>query len=176
MQKNAPSFTIDVKVSAGIFRRFALFNVFIKQRRWIAPSIFAGIMTTFASIAIIAKSNSNQAMLLSCVLLAVGISLPLVYFCSYLVSVNTQIKRMKLSASPRYAYTLSLDPVNFVAIINAMSHVYPWGDIHAVYKRNDCTYIYVSPEQAYLLPNDQLDTESLWKMLDRVVPSHILHS
>lgn len=168
------SFTIDVHVSSSIFRRFALFDVFIKRRRWISPAIFACIMTTFAGIALIARTHTNQAILLSFVLLAVGLILPLVYFCSYLVSVNTQIKRMKLSAQPRYAYTLSLDPGNLVAVISSKSKVYPWSDIDGVYKRSDCIYIYASPAQAYLLPRDQLDSDAVWNMLQAVLPAHVL--
>jgi len=174
--KNKNSFTIDVHVSSGVFRRFALFDVFIKRRRWISPTIFACIMTAFACIALIARTHTNQAILLSFVLLAVGIVLPLIYFCSYLVSVNTQIKRMQLSEHSRYAYTLSLDPDNLVAVIDTKSNVYPWSDIDAVYKRSDCIYIYVLPGQAYLLPNNQVDSELLWNMLQKAIPSHVLHT
>ena len=175
MRKTDIALKIDVTVTASIFRRFALFNAFIKQRRWISPVIFACLMTGFACIAIIAKDRSNQAMLLFYVLLSIGFLLPLVYVFGYLISVNTQIKAMKLSASPRYVYTLSLDLNSIEAVVNEARQVYSWRDIHAVYKKNDCTYLYVSPQRAFLLPNDHPDTEALWEMLRKAVPPRALH-
>lgn len=173
MQTTNNCFKIDVKVSARVFRKFALFNVFVKQRRWISPSIFFCIMTSFALLAFFTKGTSDQALLLIAVLFSVGLLLPVVYFCSYFLSVNTQIKKMNLT-EPRYAYTLTLTSQAFSAMLNDEKTIYQWSEIHAVYKKPHCIYLYVSPQRAYLLPADQVDSDALWDMLKEVVPASSL--
>jgi len=167
---------VDVKVSAKLFRRFALFDAFVRQRRWVSPTVFAGIFFFFALLAFLLRSRAEQAVLLACVLLGVGVVLPCVYFFSYLLSVRTQIVKMKL-ARPRTAYTLLIGPEGLEATVGKNNRLFPWAQMHAAYRRADCTYLYVSAKQGFLLPHDQIaeGPDALWRLLSAFMPPAALH-
>ncbi len=167
---------IDVRISKKIFRNFALFDAFCRQKRWVSPAVFAGIFFAFSLISYLARFRNDQALLLAGVLLSVGIVLPCVYFFSYLLSIKTQSDRMKLD-KPRLAYSLSAD-TNGLGITMAKENQYiAWEQIYAVYRRKNCTYLYLSPGQAFLLPHAQIadGVDTLWALLRNVVPVSHLH-
>ena len=167
---------IDVRISKKIFRNFALFDAFCRQKKWVSPVLFAGIFFAFSLISYFARFQNDQAILLTSVLLSVGIVLPCVYFFSYLLSIKAQSDRMKLD-TPRHAYSLSADSDGLeITMAKETQHV-AWEQIYAVYRRKNCTYLYVSPGQAFLLPHEQIPdgAETLWTLLRNVVPVSHLH-
>jgi len=167
---------VTVRLNAKLFRRFALFDAFIRRRRWVSPSVFAGIFAGFALIAFLLRYRAEQAVLLACVLLGVGVVLPAVYFFSYLLSVRAQIQAMKLT-KPRAAYILQLDETGLTATVSQRKKLFPWEQMHAAYRRKNCTYLYVSPAQGFLLPHEQLEAgpDALWALLAEHMPPSALH-
>ena len=50
--------TVHVRMDARIFRRFALFDTFIRQRKWKAPVLFLAIFVAFSAVAFASGSAS----------------------------------------------------------------------------------------------------------------------
>ena len=176
MTDNQNQMKTQVKIDAKLFRHFAMFDAFIRRRRWQPPVLFTGIFLFFALMAYLMRSHSPQAAMLAGVLLGVGIILPAVYLFSYLFSVRAQIKKMKLD-KPRAAYTLTLDGNGVEVNAGKSVQNYEWSKLHAAYRRPECTYLYVSPGQAYLLPHAQLldGPDALWELLTQHMASQTLH-
>ena len=105
MASSVKEITIPVRLDAEAFRRFALFNVFRRQRCWVRPLVFCCIFTAFSVVCLL--SGLPQSQLLGGVLLAVGLGLPLVYIGSYLSQIRAQIKKARLKPA-RLVYTVKL--------------------------------------------------------------------
>jgi hypothetical protein len=176
MAEETTEIRADVRIGAKQFRRFALFDAFCRQRRWVSPAVFAGFFILFALIAFWGRARAQQAGLLGGVLLGVGVVLPGVYFFSYLLSINGQIKKMKL-AKPRFSYALRLNGEGLEATAGKETRLFPWAQAHAAYRRAECTYVYVSEKQAFLLPHDQVvqGPDALWSLLDKALPASKRH-
>ena len=154
---NPSSMTITVKLDAKTFKRFSRFDMFRLRRRWVRPVVFALILLGFAAVALV--SRRPQSGMIAAVLLAVGLGLPLVYFGSYLSQVNVQALQRGLSGR-RTVYVVTLD-FDGVRVVNARKKESPlvlkWQDVKAAYRAKGCVYLYVSPVQAFLLPDGQCD-------------------
>ncbi len=176
MAEETTEIRVDVRIDAKQFRRFALFDAFYRQRRWVSPAIFAGIFILFALVAFWGRSRAQQAGLLAGVLLGVGVALPGVYFFSYLLSINGQIKKMKLT-KPRFSYALRLNEEGLEATAGKETRPFPWTQAYAAYRRAGCTYVYVSEKQAFLLPHGQIaqGPDALWSLLRKALPASKRH-
>lgn len=171
------SFDVSVKVDGNIFSHFAWFDTFRRQRRWVSPSIFSGIMIFFSLIAFSQVGKAGQATLLGGVLLGVGVLLPVIYFFSFFLSVKTQIKKLGLT-KPRHVYSLVLDSEKGVTVSTENEKAaYRWDVLFAAYRTGRAIYLYAAPQRAYLLPNEQIDggADALWSLLLRVMPADQLH-
>lgn len=166
----------QVKIDANLFRHFAMFDAFIRRRRWQPPALFAGIFLFFALMAYLLRYRAPQATMLAAVLLGVGIVLPAVYVLSYLFSVRAQIRKLKLDR-PRTAYTITLDANGVEVSAGKSIQHYDWPNLYAAYRRPECTYLYVSHGQAYLLPHAQLSDEpdALWQLLTQKMAKKALN-
>ncbi len=159
--------TIPVMLDKKTFRHFAWFNTFVRQKRWVSPLIFSGILVVFAVIAL--ATRQDQAGLLAAVLLTVGLGLPVVYFLTFLSQVNLQADRFKLDP-PRKVYTVTLTREG-IRVENHLQVQEPltmaWTDTWKAFRRKDCTYLFVSRERAFLLPAGQASVpdEAMWAFL-----------
>ena len=169
--------TVDVLVDARVFRQFALFDARRVKRAWRSPLIFALIMSAFAIICFFMRGRAEQALLLGCVLLGVGLILPLVYYGFFLHSIKKQIEKMKLS-TPRAVYTLSFSRAHGVtaeAVKGGKPERYAWDKLYNVYIVPGCAYIYVSNSKAFLLP-DGPETDGVWPLFEEMLPPGRLHA
>ena len=64
--------TIEVNLTAELFRRFTLFDTFTRRKMWRSPVIFASILTVCGCICFFMR-HVDGAVLLGCVLLFVGL-------------------------------------------------------------------------------------------------------
>lgn len=170
-------FTVSVKINQTIFKHFALFDTFRRQRRWKAPVIFIGIMSLFSFIAFSRVGKAEQAALLGIVLLSIGLLLPAVYFANFFLSILTQIKKLGLK-TPRYIYTLQFCQHSGVEVSSDKEQVaYGWDELFAAYRTNHCIYLYAAPHRAYLLPNEQIEngSEALWSLIISAMPKLQVH-
>ena len=92
-------YTVPVKLDARTFRRFCFFDTLKLRKRWVRPVVFTLILFAFAIIALL--SGREQAGMIAAVLLVVGLGLPLVYFGTFLSSVNMQVARHRLEKPRR---------------------------------------------------------------------------
>ena len=159
--------TVPVSLNEKTFKRFSRFDTLRLRKKWVRPAVFALILVAFGFIALLTKKA--QAGLIAAVLMVVGLGLPLVYFGTFFSQVNVQATRMKLGKGRR-VYTVCLDE-NGIRVQNdqkAEQHLsLPWKDVQAAFRVKGCTYLYVSPVRAFLLPDGQADAgdEALWACL-----------
>ena len=93
--------TIPVVLGEKSFRRFALYDALIVQRRWRRPAAFSGILLAFAVAALLTRRE--QSGLIPAGLLTVGSGLPLVWIGAFLSQINLQVIRNRLKP-PRAVY------------------------------------------------------------------------
>ena len=159
--------TIPVRMDEKTFKRFARFDMFSLRKKWIRPVIFSAILIAFAFAALLIRKE--QSGLLAGVLLAVGIGLPVVYFGSFLSQVNLQCLQRKLKPARR-VYTVTLRESG-ILVRNDQRREDPlemdWASVRQAFRRKGCTYLYVTPVKAFLLPDGQADApdEAVWQYL-----------
>ena len=160
-------YTIAVKLDARTFRRFCFFDTLKLRKRWVRPVVFALILIAFAVIALL--SGKEQAGMIAAVLLAVGLGLPLVYFGSFLSSVNLQVANHKLD-KPRRVYTVVLNADGVQATNDQITEApvrLPWKEVQAAFRAKGCIYLYVNAARAFLLPDGQANVPDaeVWEYL-----------
>ena len=163
---------IPVSIDAKIFRKFALFDSFVRQRRWRPLALFTAILLASAVVCFIMASKMEEAVLLGSVLTLVALGLPIVYIFSFLLSVKQQSEKMRLSVR-RYAYTLAFNANDCITIKTAKEQLHvKWEDVFSVYRLHHAIYLYISQKKAYLLPADQLECslDNLWRLMKSKVP------
>lgn len=163
--------TVSSRVDTKTFRNFAVFDTLIRQKRYRSPVIFTGIMLVFACICYFMNGRAEQAVLLGNVLLGIGVILPTVYFGTFFFSVNSQSKKMKLDP-PKHVYTVTMtDAEEGISIVTPTGEGgtlrIKWANLFAAYRVKDCIYLFVSPRQAFLLPDNQANVtpDELWDFL-----------
>jgi len=152
--------TIASKIDPKTFYRFAVFDTLSLRKRWISPAIFAGIFLVCSLICFSMYSKAEQAELLGFVLLVVGLGVPAVYFGTFFRSLKLQSKALKLQRAA-VAYTVTLTPGGIQAAgrqSGGGNLTVPWEQVFGVYQRPGCIYLYISPRQAFLLPENCADT------------------
>lgn len=166
---------VSSRIDDKLFSGFAFFDTIIHQKRLRSPLIFTGLMAAFACICYFLHDRANQAIFMGNVLLLVGLALPLVYFGTFFRSVQNQITRLNLR-TPQLVYTVYLDDEKDGVVITdakASKTVFrSWNDIFGAYRVKGCIYLYVSPRQAFLLPDGQANVspDALWAFLQKKLP------
>ena len=158
-------YTIPVMVDKKIYRDFALFNCFKRQKSYRSPAIFTGSFLIFAAI---------------CFLASIAIILPAVYFGTFFHSIQVQSKKLKLQ-TPQYAYTVHLGTAEEGIEVTSKKEkqakvTCKWSEALEAWRNKDCIYLFISNRQAFLLPDGQggVSTEELWKLLsERMEPSKL---
>lgn len=173
------SIQIDVRLEAGVFRRFALRDAFIHKRRWTSPVSFMVILLGFAVAAFVMKDR-DQSALIGTVLTAIAVGLPVVYFFTFLSSVNKNIKSLGLEA-PRLVYSLTLSAQkNGILVHNHLRKeddlTLEWAAVYGAIRVRGCIYFYVTPARAFLLPDGQATAspDELWAFLCAQMPGKVI--
>ena len=164
---------VQVSIDAKIFRDFAIFDSFIRQKRWRPLAFFACILLGSAVLCFVMRSRAEQAVLLGSVLTVIGIGLPVVYLLSFLSSVKEQSKKMLLKTQ-RHAYTLLMSKAGGIEIKAGKEQLkYRWAEVFSVYRWHTYTYLYVAQQKAYLMPDQQVHggADALWTLLKDSVPA-----
>ena len=162
-EERASALTLLGNIDRRTFRRFAMFDTFVRRKAWRNPALFALILSAAAGVCFALRGTRPQAALLGGVLLGVGLLLPLVWIGMYAFSVDRQAKRMGLSAQ-KAQYYVTLFPERVHVEKGTEKADFPWEGVFAAYRTEGCLYLYVSPTRAFLLP-DCADTERAWTML-----------
>lgn len=165
--------TIESMLTEEIFRKFTMFDMLRRRKVWRSPAIFASILGVSACICFIMR-HVEGAVLLGSVLLIVGLGMPLVYFLSFFSSLRQQILAQGLKR-PRAFYTLCLtEKADGIGIRNEKEQAsYKWKDVHHVYRDTIATYLYMTPQRAFILPHTCIEEgpDALWKLIEKKVPT-----
>ena len=161
----AKQIDIHVRLDARTFRRFCAFDTFRRQRRWYFP-VMAGMLLITLSVAGLSGAIplSETA---SGLLMGLGLAVPLVIFGLYFIQIEAQIASQRLKDAPA-VYSLRLSPQG-VRVNNDQKQeapvVLPWDGFWGAFRRADCTYLYVNPQRAFILPDGQASAppEEVWR-------------
>lgn len=163
--------TIEVILTAEAFRRFTIFDLLRRRKLWRSPATFAAILTACAGICFL-MHHVDGAVMLGSVLLAVGLGMPVIYFFNFFSSLRKQIITLGLTR-PQLVYTLNLTAkAQGIAVKNDREHAeYTWSKIHHVYRDLIATYLYITPERAFILPHSCIEEgpDALWKLIEKKV-------
>lgn len=158
---------IEVILTAEIFRRFTLYDTLNRRQAWKSPVIFASILSVCAVICYI-MHHIDGAILLGTVLLVVGLGMPGAYFLSFFLSISDQIKSLGLNQYPKHIYTVTLtEDSDGIQVENEKEQTkYKWKQVHHAYRNTLDTYLYITPQRGFILPDTCVeDPDKLWQLL-----------
>lgn len=161
-------YCIRSKITPEVFREFALFDTFRRQKRYQRPALFALIMILFAAICFAQAGRREHAVLLGGVLLTVGILLPAVYILSFLLSVRKKARQVGMAKGPAYIVELSASGVTATA--GKQRGTYKWEEMVFAYRLKRSICLYVSASQAYILPVGKDGDDGLWSLICGCLP------
>lgn len=165
--------TIQVILTEELFKTFTLFDMLRRRQIWRSPAIFASILSVCACVCFI-MHHVDGAVMLGTVLLIVGLGMPLVYFTSFAGSLKKQILASGLKR-PQHVYTLCLtEAAKGISVSNEKEHAdYAWKDVHHVYRDKLATYLYMTPQRAFILPHSCIeeDPDALWQLIEKKLPA-----
>ena len=168
--------TIEVNLTAELFRRFTLFDTFTRRKMWRSPAIFAAILGASGCICLL-MHHVDGAVLLGCVLLLIGLGFPASYFSNFSRSMQKQIKTFGLD-KPKKVYTLHLTKSSEgISVRNEKEHVdYKWENVFHVYRDKQATYLYMNPQRGFILTHADTDDNGakLWKLMEQMLPKNKL--
>ena len=98
--------TCKVVLSAKEFRKFTFFDIIRRRKMYKSPVTFSLILLISALICFLLH-DIEGAIMLGTLLLVVGLGVPAVYFSTFHLSLNKQVKLQSLK-EPRQVYTVSL--------------------------------------------------------------------
>lgn len=169
--------TINVTLDASTFQKFAVYDIFKRLRRWMPLAVWAAILGISGLICFFMQDTKENAVLLGVVLLVIAFGLPAVYVRQFFVSIQKQIKRMKLDEK-KQAYTLHLTQDSIrVDLINDTKETYAWQNLYGVYQNKEDIYLYVQTTKAFILPKECIPcgTTALWDFFKKQLPAEKMH-
>lgn len=154
--------TLEARVTPEVFREFAFFDTFRRQKRWRGPVLFTLMMGGFAAVCF--------ALRIGTVLLVVGLGLPAAYVLSFYLSVRRREKALKAAGCP-VAYRLRLEEEGLHVRQGEREERFPWEGMEEAWRLKRCLCVYVDERRAYLLPpRDEEEGERLWAFLTARLP------
>ncbi len=171
--------TVNVRMDAPTFKRFARFDTFTLRRRFVLPAAFALILSSFAAVAFLLRGRAEQAGFIGTLLLIIGLGLPAAYFLHYELQLAGQVRRLGIK-KPRPAYFVTLTSEG-VRVVNNMVKEAPlilsWQQVHGAYRRPDAVYLYHTENRAFILPakDASVSLPTLWDTCCAHLPKDKLH-
>lgn len=162
---------IEAKLTPEAFREFSYFDALTRQRRYRSPLLFFLIMAGFACVCFTQVGRRDNALLLGCILLGVGLVLPAVYFVNFFLSVRSNAKLLAQKKVPS-AYAVILNSAGVVIPVKGKDLEYSWDSVYYVYRLRQSTCLYMEKDRAYMLPLQDPETEErLWALICRALPA-----
>ena len=163
---------VEVRLNKKDFMRFGWFDALRHKKIWRRPALFAAILGAAAAVCFVLHDRRG-AVLLGSVLLVVALGLPAAWFLSFYLSLRKQVQAAGLSRE-KYAYTLELhDDDRGIAVDNGSEHAaYPWEQVFHVYRGAAASYLYITPQRAFLIPHGCVGggADALWALIGRRLP------
>lgn len=166
----SPPLSLTARITPGVFREFAFFDTFCRQKRWKGPVLFAAILGGFAGVCFALRESREQAVFIGVVLLVVGLGLPAAYMLSFFLSVRRQEKALARAGNPA-AYQVRLEKEGLWVRQGEREERYPWDKVVRAFRLKGCVCVYVDQRRAYLLPpEDGEQGEKIWEFLTACLP------
>lgn len=164
---------IEVRLTEKEFIRFGWFDALRVKRAWRGPALFAAILGAAAALCFILHTRRG-AVLLGGALLLVALGLPAAWFLSFGASLRRQAKAAGLSGE-KHVYTLELqDDETGITVGNGKEHaVYGWEQVFHVYRTQSVSYLYITPQRAFLIPHACVEDgpDALWALVGQHIPA-----
>ena len=161
---------IQVRLDEMEFMKFSWFDALRCKKIWRRPALFASILGTAAVVCFVLHERRG-AVLLGSMLLVVALGLPAAYFLSFFLSLRKQSAKL---AGGKYVYTLEMyDDARGFAVDNGNEHTsYPWEQVFHIYRDEAASYLYITPQRAFLIPHDCVKDggDGLWALVGRQIP------
>ena len=148
---------------------FITFDNMKKQKRWKKTVSLAVCLFMLATMCFAFQDTYTWAGTLGGVVCCFCVLSPVYYFNSYSNGVKKQIEKMKLDP-PREVYSIRLSDSS-----NGIMFYYPkeknyagrysWNNIDGVWKTKNAIYLYVTKQQALIIPNTIHDYDDIWNFI-----------
>lgn len=164
---------IEVRLTEKEFISFGWFDALRVKRAWRGPALFTAILGGAAALCFTFYARRG-AVLLGSALLLVALGLPAAWFLSFGASLRKQAKAAGLSEE-KHVYTLELqDDAAGVTVDSGKEHaVYAWQQVFHVYRNRTASYLYITPQRAFLIPHTCVECgpDALWALMGRHIPA-----
>lgn len=167
--------TVSSHVDAKIFKSFAYFDVLKRKKSWRSPALFMALMMTFSIVCFSQSGQRQGAVLLGTVLGTVAVIIPFSYFFTFDSSLNKQVIQRGITR-PKVIYNVELNEKGIEVSNEKESAQFEWSGIDRIYYVNDCVYLYVTPQKAFLLPKADIKcgVDTLWEFFEKRLPNEKL--
>jgi len=144
-------------INFPILKRFLIFDVLGRQKKWRPPALFALLFLLFAILGYLFRDTAERPYFLIVTLLVIAILVPGVYFLTFFNSINKQKKLFRINRD-KLAYTLEFsNREDGIHIYTPKENVhYKWTDVSKVYDRGDAYYLYIRGIKAFILPEKEI--------------------
>lgn len=164
---------IEVHLAEKDFICFGCFDAFRVKRAWRGPVLFTAILGAAAALCFLLHSRRG-AVLLGGALLTVAVGLPVAWLVNFWLSLRRQARAAGLSGG-KHVYTLELhDDETGITVDNEKEcAAYSWEQMLHVYRSRTASYLYITPQRAFLIPHDCVEggPDALWALVRRHVPA-----
>ena len=148
---------------------FITYDTMKKQKRWKKTVSLAICLFMIATMCFAFQDTYSWAGTLGSVVCCFCVLIPVYYFNSYSNGVKKQIAKMNLNP-PREVYS-----IRFSESVNGIMFYYPneknyagrysWKNIDGVLRTKHAIYLYVTKQQALIIPDTINEYEDIWKFI-----------
>ena len=168
MELQYTDITVSVKLDEKNFKRFARFDLLAVRKKWIFPALLSLFLIALAAAALLIPKE--KPVTLAAILLVIGFALPLVWIGACLCRINRLTAKAGLDPD-RLVYTVTLLDSG-IQIRNGQeenTREVSWVSVWKAFRKKGCIYLYMTPSEAFLLPDRQADAPAheVWDFLVR---------
>lgn len=163
--------SIPVVLSEKNFKDFILYDSMTKNKRYKTTLSITIMLFTLATLCFASQEHLPAAEIIGNILIVFTVLIPTNYTRTFQNSVKTQTEKMKLNP-PRQVYTINLSTSSagihyFYPQETKAAGQYAWKSIDGAYKTGHAIYLYVTPQQALIIPDtiQAPDYETIWRFI-----------
>lgn len=161
------------------FKDFITFDNMKKQKRWKKTISLAACLFLAATMFFAFQESYEWAGTVGGIICCFTVLIPVHYFNSYNNAVKKQVEKMKLDP-PRQVYSIRLSDSS-----NGIMFYYPdeknyagrytWANVDSVWKTKNAIYLYVTKQQALIIPNTINEYDDVWAFIQSKLDKLQIH-
>ena len=158
---------------------FITYDSMKKQKRWKKTVCLSACLFMLATMCFAFQDSYSWAGTVGSIVCCICVLVPVYYFNSYHNGVKKQVERMKLNP-PREVYSIRLsDSANGIMFYypkeKNYAGRYSWNNIDGVWRTKNAIYLYVTKQQALIIPNTINDYEDIWQFIIKKLDKLQIH-